>query len=76
MSKNGSVIGALALLSPAEALDEVSFLAEVKAEAIGWQPLEEGAYLHVSQSDEDDPIITVVGTPDASLAGTNVLLLY
>ena len=48
-------------------------LAALAGEAVGWQPLEEGAYLHVG--DEDARIITVVGIPDAGMAGMNVLLL-
>ena len=48
-------------------------LAEIEGESIGWQPLVEGAYLHVG--DEEDEVITIVGVPDASMASMNVLLL-
>ena len=48
-------------------------LAAIKAEAIGWQPLGDGAYLHVG--DPSAMVITVVGVPDASMAGVNVLLV-
>ena len=53
-------------LDPAE-LDQIA------AESIGWLPLESSAYLHVGR--EDDLTIEVVGIPDASMAGLNVLLL-
>ena len=58
-------------------LDAAS-LAELKAlaaEAMGWQPLEQGAYLHHGDADREENIIQVVGVPDVSLAGMNVLLL-
>ena len=45
----------------------------IEAESIGWIPLGEAVYLHVG--DSDDQVITVVGVPDASMAGMNVLLL-
>ena len=43
--------------------------------SIGWLPLGEGAYLHLGNPDEEEPIITVVGVPDVSMAGMNVMLL-
>jgi len=43
------------------------------AESIGWLPLGDGAYLHVGDPEGD--IITVVGVPDVSMAGMNVLLV-
>ena len=46
-------------------------LAAIEAESIGWLPLGEGAYLHVG--DPRDEVITVVGVPDAGMAGMNVL---
>ncbi len=49
-------------------------LAAIEAESIGWLPLEQGAYLHVGNPD-DEEVITVVGVPDVSMAGMNVLLL-
>lgn len=36
-------------------------LAAIEAESIGWQPLGEGAYLHVG--DPEALVITVVGVP-------------
>ncbi|ANY61520.1 hypothetical protein MA05_04720 [Comamonas aquatica] len=46
-------------------------LAAIEAEAIGWLPLGQGAYLHVG--DPDALVINVVGVPDAGMAGVNVL---
>ena len=54
----------------AQALAELQALA---AEAMGWQPLGEGAYLHHGNAEEN--VIHVVGIPDTALAGFNVLLL-
>lgn len=48
-------------------------LAAIEAESIGWQPLGGGAYLHVGDPDGD--VITVVGVPEAGMAGVNVLLV-
>jgi hypothetical protein len=45
-------------------------LAQIQAESIGWIPLEEGVYLHVS--DENATEVLVVGVPQA---GAAVLLL-
>ena len=50
-------------------------LAAIEAEAIGWQPLGDDAYLHVGKPDEEEIVITVVGVPDAGMAGMNVLLV-
>lgn len=52
---------------------ELSELAAIEAESIGWQPLGDNAYLHVG--DPDALVTDVVGVPDASMAGVNVLLL-
>jgi hypothetical protein len=52
---------------------EADFLRELallEAESIGWQPLEPGAYLHVS--DETATEVLIVGVPEA---GMNVLLV-
>ncbi|WP_217127121.1 hypothetical protein [Hydrogenophilus thiooxidans] len=49
--------------------------AAIEAESIGWLPLENGAYLHVGDRDEEEVVITVTGVPDAGMAGMNVLLL-
>ena len=45
-------------------------LAQIQAESIGWMPLEEGVYLHVS--DESATEVLVVGVPEA---GDAVLLV-
>jgi len=50
-------------------------LAAIEAESIGWQPLGDGAYLHMGKPDEEEMVITVVGVPDVSMAGMNVLLV-
>ena len=50
-------------------------LQALAAEAMGWQPLGQGAYLHHGDVDGEENIIQVVGVPDVSLAGMNVLLL-
>ena len=52
---------------------ELQELAAIEAEAIGWLPLGEGAYLHVG--DPEALVIEVVGVPDAGMAGMNVLLV-
>lgn len=59
-------------------IDEAELLIEqkaVEAESIGWLPLGDGAYLHRGAPDEDEPVIYVVGVPDAAMAALNVLLL-
>ncbi|MBW7657763.1 hypothetical protein K1I42_10750 [Hydrogenophilus thermoluteolus] len=48
-------------------------LEAIEAEAIGWLPLEEGAYLHMGEPEA--LVITVTGLPDAGMAGMNVLLV-
>jgi hypothetical protein len=47
---------------------------ELTAESIGWLPLENGAYLHVSSEGKEDCVV-ITGLPDAGLDGENVLLL-
>ena len=42
---------------------------------IGWLQLGDGAYLHLGNPDEEELVITVVGVPDVSMAGMNVMLL-
>ncbi len=54
---------------------EAAEFAAIEAEAIGWQPLGDGAYLHRGNADEEAVIITVVGIPDLTQAGQAVLLL-
>jgi hypothetical protein len=41
-------------------------LAQIQAESIGWMPLQEGVYLHVS--DESATEVLVVGVPQAGAA--------
>lgn len=45
-------------------------LAEIEAESMGWQPLEQGVYLHKG-SDDTEVVITGQATP--AMAGMNVL---
>ena len=47
-------------------------LAQIQAESIGWIPLDDGAYLHVSS---DATVIQVVGIAKEEMAGSNVLWL-
>lgn len=54
---------------------EFAELAAIEAESIGWLPLEEGAYLHVGDAEQEELTITVTGVPDAEMAGMNVLLV-
>jgi hypothetical protein len=49
-------------------------LAELAAESIGWQPLESGAYLHISSEGKEVRVV-ITGLPDAGLDAENVLLL-
>ncbi len=51
-------------------IDFLRELAEIEAESIGWMPLENGAYLHVSSEDVTE--VLVVGVPQA---GDAVLLV-
>lgn len=46
-------------------------LAEIEAESIGWIPLEDGVYLHVSNENATE--VLVVGMPQA---GAAVVLVY
>ena len=52
---------------------ELAELAAIEAESNGWLPLAEGAYLHIGKPDDEEVVITVVGAPDAGMAGMNVL---
>ena len=62
----------LLLITEAELQAE---LAAIEAEAIGWLPLGDGAYLHLGKPEEEEVVITVTGIPDAAMAGMNVLLV-
>ncbi len=55
----------------------IAELDAIKAESIGWLPLGQGTYFHHgdTQSSQEATVIEVVGIPDASTAGMNVLLL-
>ena len=57
---------------PIEA-DFLRELREIEAEAMGWQALEPGVYLHAG--DPQAETITVVGLPDIALVGQAVLLV-
>ena len=48
-------------------------LAQIKAESIGWIPLEQGAYLHLGEPNAT--VIDVVGIAKEEMAGSNVLWL-
>jgi hypothetical protein len=54
-------------------------LKAIQSESIGWLPLGQGVYLHHSDAQasasDEDMVIQVVGIPDITLAGMNVLLL-
>lgn len=58
---------------PLLSVEDAQWLENLAAESIGWQPLGEGAYLHVG--DPEALVINVVGVPDAGMAGMNVLLV-
>lgn len=52
---------------------ELLVLEAIEAEAIGWLPLGEGAYLHVGNPDEEEVVITVTGVAEVGMAGMNVV---
>ena len=49
-------------------------LAAIEAESIGWIPLGEGAYLHVSGEEATE--VLVVGLAHADMQASNVLWVY
>ena len=49
-------------------------LEELAGESMGWIPLDDRAYLHVSNDGRQDSVV-ITGLPDAGLNGENVLLL-
>jgi hypothetical protein len=53
--------------------DFLAELAQIKAESIGWIPLEQGAYLH--HGEPNVTVIEVVGLAKEDMAGSNVLWL-
>lgn len=54
---------------------ELQELAALEIEAMGWLPLDAGQYLHQGKPVDEDVIITVTGTPDLTMAGSNILWL-
>jgi hypothetical protein len=64
-------------MPPQDALAFATELEAIKAESIGWLPLDRGVYFHLGEAKtpHETVVIQVVGMPDASLAGMNVLLL-
>jgi len=61
-------------LAPLDAASRAELQA-LAAEAMGWQPLGQGAYLHHGDADGEENVIQVVGVPDVQMSGFNVLLL-
>ena len=49
-------------------------LAEIEAESMGWVSLEPGVYLHVSDANATEVVIT--GQATAEMAGMNALWVY
>jgi len=49
-------------------------LKEIAAESIGWLPLSQGAYLHLSCDGKEERVI-ITGVPDAGMDAENALLL-
>ncbi len=49
-------------------------LAEIEAESMGWIPLDEGVYLHVSDANATE--VLVVGLARADMQTANLLWLY
>jgi hypothetical protein len=48
-------------------------LVQIQAESIGWMPLEEGVYLHISS---ETLVIEVVGIPKPDMQGSSVLWVF
>jgi hypothetical protein len=49
-------------------------LAEIEAESMGWTPLEDGLYLHVSDANVTE--VLVVGVARADMQAANLLWVY
>ena len=63
---------------PLLSVEDAQWLENLAAESIGWQPLGEGAYLHLGDPralESDAVVIDIVGVPDAGVSALNVLLL-
>ena len=54
---------------------ELQELAALEIEAMGWLPPDAGQCLHLGKPVDEDVIITVTGTPDLTMAGSNILWL-
>lgn len=61
-----------AALSPSS--DDAQYLQALAAEALGWHPLGDQAYLHVG-APEAVEVVHVVGVADTAMANQNVVLL-
>jgi hypothetical protein len=61
-------------MTPTVEADFWAELAQIHAESIGWLPLEDRAYLHISSYGKEDCVV-ITGVPDVGLDGENVLLL-
>ena len=48
-------------------------LSQIQAESIGWMPLGEAAYLHISS---DTSVIEVVGLAKSDMQGSSVLWVF
>jgi hypothetical protein len=49
-------------------------LADIEAESMGWTPLEDGVYLHVSDANVAE--VLVVGVARADMQAANLLWVY
>ncbi len=49
-------------------------LAEIESESMGWTPLEDGVYLHVSDANVTE--VLVVGVARADMQAANLLWVY
>ncbi len=57
-------------MDPTFEADFLRELAEIEVEAMGWQPLEQGVYLHKGS---DDTEVVITGQATTAVAGMNVL---
>ena len=61
---------------PAKEVNICSELVKIQAESIGWIPLDDGAYLHLSSvQSSGNTIIEVVGLPELEMQCSSVLWL-
>ena len=54
--------------------DFQSELAQIEAESMGWTPLEDGVYLHVSDANVTE--VLVLGVARADMQAANLLWVY